>query len=138
MGNFPLLGPDQDSWSNDHAYDLIALKRRDSSDPFSRWMTDTFVPFFHNILGKRFKKPLPEDPESEICQYSESHLSTVVNILGTVMASILPITSIIALYFVTNMLVRLGLTVVFTAIFSCSLALLSRARRVEIFAASST
>jgi hypothetical protein len=122
MGDFPLRGPDQDAWSPDKTYDLLAIQRRESSD---------------NCFSKRFKQPLPEDPESEICQYSEGHLATVVNIFGTVLSSILPITSIVVLYFVTDTSVRLGLSVAFTAMFSCCLALVSRARRVEIFAASS-
>lgn len=137
MGNFPLYGRDQDAWSPENDYDLLALQRRGSSDPFSNWLTNSFIPFFHNLLGKRFKQPLPEDPESEICHYSETRLSAVVGVFGTVLSSILPITSIVVLYFVTNMLVRLGLTVAFTAMFSCCLALVSRAKRVEIFAASS-
>jgi hypothetical protein len=137
MGDFPLRGPDQDAWSPDKTYDLLAIQRRESSDPFSRWLADSLVPFFHNCFAKRFKQPLPEDPESEICQYSEGHLATVVNIFGTVLSSILPITSIVVLYFVTDTSVRLGLSVAFTAMFSCCLALVSRARRVEIFAASS-
>ncbi|KAH6664046.1 hypothetical protein B0J14DRAFT_682577 [Halenospora varia] len=137
MGDFPLLGADRESWSPANTYDLIALQRRQSSDPFSHWLTNSFIPFFHNILGKRFKQPLPEDPESEICQYDEGCLGGVVNIIGTVVASLVPILSIVVLYFVTNILVRLGLTVAFTGAFSSLLALLSRARRVEIFAASS-
>jgi hypothetical protein len=137
MGNFPLRGPDQHSWSEENTHDLLAIQRRESSDPFSRWLSDSFVPFFHNIFGERFKKPLPEDPESGICNYPEKYLSTVVNILGTVAASVLPITSIVALYFVNSTLIRLGLTIVFTAVFSCALALMTQARRVEIFAASS-
>lgn len=138
MGNFPLYGRDQNAWSLENDYDLLAIQRRASSDPFSNWLTNSFVPLFHSILGKRFKQPLSEDPESEIFQYSETRLSAFVGVFGTVLSSILPITSIVVLYFVTNMLVRLGLTVVFTAMFSCCLALVSRAKRVEIFAASST
>lgn len=137
MGNFPLRGPDQDAWSPDKTYDLLAIQRRESSDPFSRWLADNLVPFFHNCFAKRFKQPLPEDPESEVCQYSESHLATAVNIFGTVLSSILPITSIVVLHFVRDASIRLGLSVAFTAMFSCCLALVSRAKRVEIFAASS-
>ncbi|KAH6677396.1 hypothetical protein B0J14DRAFT_341472 [Halenospora varia] len=137
MGNFPLRGPDQHSWSAEYTHDLLAIARRESSDPFSRWLSDSFIPFFHNILGKKFKNSLAEDPESGIGQYSEKHLSAAVNILGTVMASVLPIVSIVVLYFVTSTVVRLGLTIVFTGLFSCALALMTRARRVEIFTASS-
>jgi hypothetical protein len=55
MGNFPILGPDHDSWSDDHNDDLLAIQRRESSDPFSRWLINSFIPWFHNIVGKRFK-----------------------------------------------------------------------------------
>jgi len=137
MGDFPLRGPDQDAWSAPNTYDLLALQRRENSDPFYRWLSNSFIPFFHNLVGKRFRKPLPEDPESEICQYSEAHLSTAISILGTILASILPISSIVVLYFVQNTLVRLGLSVAFTALFSFCLALVTRARRIEIFAACS-
>lgn len=41
-------------------------------------------------------------------------------------------------FFVSHVLVRLGLVVVFTAVFSLALALFSNSRRVEVFMASST
>lgn len=138
MGDFPLRGRDRHAWALGQTNDLIALQSRVSSDPFSRWLTDSFIPFFHRILGKRFRKPVPQDPESGICEYDEGHISGVVDVLGTVVASILPIGSIVGLYFVRHVLVRLGLIVVFTAVFSLALAVFSDARRVEVFVASST
>jgi hypothetical protein len=137
MGNLPLRGPDQKAWSPEHSYDLLAIRKRESSDPFSRWLTDCIIPYFHKKVGNRFRKPVVEDLESAICEYSEPNLSTAVNILGTVLASMIPITSIVILYFVQSNLIRLGLSVVFTGIFSCCLAMVTKARRVEIFAATS-
>jgi hypothetical protein len=137
MGNFPLRGPDQKAWSPEHSYDLLAIRKRESSDPFSQWLTDCVIPCFHKRIGNRFKKPVLEDPESAICEYSEPNLSKAVNVFGSVLASMIPITSIVILYFVQSNLVRLGLSVVFTGIFSCCLAILTKARRVEIFAATS-
>ena len=54
--------------------------------------------------------------------------------MGMVLASLLPISSIVILYFVLNLLVRLGIVGIFTAIFSFSLALITQAKRIEIFA----
>ncbi|KIM96142.1 hypothetical protein OIDMADRAFT_183557 [Oidiodendron maius Zn] len=138
MGNFPILGPDHDSWSTPHADDLLAIRRRESSDPLSRWVINLFIPWFHNIIGKRFKKPIPEDPPSEITHYAEAPLHSSINIFVTVLASLIPISSIIILYFVSNILDRLAITVGFTGLFAFCLALTTRARRAEIFAATST
>ncbi|KAF4626805.1 hypothetical protein G7Y89_g11347 [Cudoniella acicularis] len=98
MGNFPILGPDQHVWAEENERDLAAIRRRRGDDIFTRWFIDTVVPLFHKKIGQRFKKPLPEEPESEISQYSESHLTAFVHILGTVLASLLPITSIVILF----------------------------------------
>jgi hypothetical protein len=60
----------------------------------------------------------------------------VFNIIVTLIASLLPITAIVILYFLTNPIVRLGIVVAFTATFSICLIILTNARRVEIFAAT--
>jgi len=80
---------------------------------------------------------IPEEPESEISHYSEAHLTSAVHVLGTVMASLLPISAIVILYFVSSLLARLGIVVAFTALFSFALALITQAKRIEIFAATS-
>jgi hypothetical protein len=92
----------------------------------------------YDIRGlKNHKKPIPEAPLSEIAHYQEKTLMSVANILGTLIASLLPIASIVILYFVNNTVVRLGVTVAFTAMFSICLILLTQAKRIEIFAATS-
>jgi len=55
MGNFPLRGLDQHAWSKENETDLIAIRRRESGEPFSRWLINTIVPYFHNRIGKRLK-----------------------------------------------------------------------------------
>lgn len=137
LGNSPLRGPDQHSWSEDHTHDLLAIHNRSSRDPLSRWVVNSLIPYLHAKLLHRFKKPLAEDPESEICGYEESAVANVMNVLSIVVASMLPIASIVILYFVENMLDRLPIAVAFTGLFALCLALTTRARRVEIFAATS-
>lgn len=52
------------------------------------------------------------------------------------MASVLPAISIIALYFIHNMLARLVAIMAFSALFSFTLAIFTTAKRIEIFAAT--
>jgi len=138
MGNFPLRGLDQEAWSSPTTTnDLLAVEKRSSGDPFSRWITNTLIPFFHTKLFKHFKAPIPEDPESGICNYDDGKVARFVHVLSTVVASMLPITSIIVLYFVSDPHNRLAIAVAFTGLFAFCLAVTTRARRVEIFAATS-
>lgn len=71
-----------------------------------------------------------------ITSYSDSHLLTLINLAGTMIASLFPISAIIVLSFITKMPVRLGVVAIFTAAFSLSLSLVTHARRIEIFAAT--
>jgi hypothetical protein len=64
-------------------------------------------------------------------------LHKVGRIATTMIASILPLGSIIILYVVENNAVRLGIIVVLTALFSLALALMTNSRTIEIFAATS-
>lgn len=60
-----------------------------------------------------------------------------VAIINILVASFLLIGSIIGLYFATNDALKLALIAVFTALFALSIGLMTNARRVEIFAATS-
>ena len=56
-----------------------------------------------------------------LAEYSDSGIVRVANLIGTVLASILPIAAIVVLYFVRDMGIRLGLVGVFSAVFSACL-----------------
>jgi hypothetical protein len=76
------------------------------------------------------------DLESNIFLYRDSHFHHIANIVGTLISSLIPIGSIVVLYFVADMPIRLAIVSLFTAIFSIALSLVTSARRVEIFAAT--
>lgn len=63
MGNFPLLGLDQECYIEKHDADLVALSSRPAPDIFSRWYTYCVVPWWHHLVGEKFKvcrtTPLP-------------------------------------------------------------------------------
>lgn len=136
MGNFPLLGLDKHAWEDHNKADLITTRRRDSDDLMSRWVSESIIPWFHSKIGKRFKKPVPYDRDCGISHYSDSRIRIVVDIIGTVISSLFPISSIAILYFASSMVAKLGIIAGFTAFFSLCLALVTQARRIEIFAAT--
>lgn len=155
LEQLPLIGPDGKAW--DDETDLISISQLDSRDPFSKLAFHAIVPFWHKMIGRHFrvsllllvnqncviksdllhKKPVTEAPATGICHYSNSRLRGLIDIIGTLISSLLLISSIITLYFISNPLDRLWLIAGFTAFFSLCLALITDARRVEIFAASS-
>ena len=52
MGNVYLLGQDSDIWSNATILpDLVSLNARAADDGFTKWVTDTLVYWYHQVLG---------------------------------------------------------------------------------------
>jgi hypothetical protein len=133
MGSFPLYGLDRNSWDKAHERDLVALSDSTAEDPFSRWFADTVMPCFHHLIGRKFKKPISDG----IYEYDETMLGSIANIASTVIASMLPLCSVIVLYLVRSNGLRLAIIAVLSACFSLALAVLTNARRIEIFAATS-
>jgi len=134
-GNFPLRGLDRKGWSEEFSNDLIAIQHRSSGDSFSRWVINVFIPRFHACIGHRLTTPLHN--RSEITQYKDSVIIKILNGVATIIASLIPISSIVLLYFVSSISARLGILTGFTALFSLCLVLVTSASRVEIFAATS-
>ena len=76
------------------------------------------------------------DLEGNIFLYRDSHFHRIANVVGTLIASLIPIGATVILYFVSDMPIRLAIVSVFTAIFSIALSCVTSATRVEIFAAT--
>ena len=68
--------------------------------------------------------------------YSELLILRVSTSTTTILASILPIGSIFALYFIANMVTRLVAVALFTIIFACSLSLATGGRPIDVFSAT--
>ncbi|KAI9764211.1 MAG: hypothetical protein M1840_008601 [Geoglossum simile] len=136
MGGGPLTGADMYAWRGEEE-DLIAVRRRQGGDILTRWFTNVFVPCWHRTVGKRIKKrSSPINPQDNFTNYSDTHVHRLMGVLGTIISSLLPISAIIVLYFVSSMTARLGITAAFTVVFSVFLTLGTQARRVEVFAAT--
>jgi hypothetical protein len=74
--------------------------------------------------------------ESNNFLYRDSYFHLIANVIGTLISSLIPIVSVVVLYFITEMPMRLAMVGLFTAIFSIALSLVTSGTRVEIFAAT--
>jgi hypothetical protein len=138
MGDFPIISADSHAWDEDTEYDLISLSGQPETDLLNTFVSTFIIPVFHSLLGKHFKPPSPHLASAGITSYSDSRIARALDLFGTIISSLFPISSIVALYFVDNMGRRLGIIAAFTAVFSLCLAIMTNARKVEIFAATTT
>ena len=68
--------------------------------------------------------------------YSDGKIRNLVRILAVIGSAVLPILSIVVLYFIPSPNARLGCIVAFSSLCSAVLATLSNAKNVEIIAAT--
>ncbi|KAL1969630.1 hypothetical protein VTN77DRAFT_8183 [Rasamsonia byssochlamydoides] len=136
MGNFPIISKDRDAWEKAVEHDLITLENQSSKDFFTSLVCEKFIPLYHRLLGHRHRASISWDPKSRIACYPDDKIQIALDALGTTVSCLMPITATVALYYIQSMAVRLGVTAIFTAVFSLALCLMTKARRVEIFAAT--
>ncbi|PMD16822.1 hypothetical protein NA56DRAFT_579789 [Hyaloscypha hepaticicola] len=137
IGSVFLIGRDRNVWN--YGEDLSALKPSAPGNKFSAWLVDTLTPLYHHTLGRYHRKPAKEVLKyaPNTVHYSDSTVYRIAAFIGTIVASLLPISAIIVLYFITTMPVRLGLVSIFTAIFSVCLWFMTDGRLIEVFSATS-
>lgn len=137
MGPLALTGRDSDIWGStenpeSHADDLIALLPRHEEDFFSRFVTEkasskmlkvrSFLKYQGSGKGRG-----PESFEDDTMLRWTRHGTSIL-------ASVLPILSIIILYYVHSLEVRLGIIATFNIVLSLCLTVFTTAKRTEIFA----
>lgn len=66
--------------------------------------------------------------------YSEGRIRAFVRLLAILVSSVLPILSIVALYYIPTQTAQLGAIVAFSSLCSAALSLLTDAKNVEIIA----
>ena len=124
--------PESDAWNEDMTNDLVALSARKSEgDVSTSWITEKVMPKYHRRIGYRLKR---SDEHTGLSEIQDTKFNTAANTISIVLSSLLPPASIFALYYVHRTPVRLGLITVFSALLAGCLAILTNAKRVEIFA----
>ncbi|OTA67176.1 hypothetical protein K449DRAFT_430367 [Hypoxylon sp. EC38] len=129
-------------FSSRDSRDLLFLGDEPGDEDFlARFLVGPALTMFH-YCWRPLKRPV-SDLESQtsgdqiaLYQYSDAKIRIVVHTLGSILSTIVPILSIVILYFSESMPLRLSLVCIFSVIFSVAMSLITNARRVEIFAAA--
>lgn len=127
-GDWPLLGRDRDTWDK-CVDDLIAVRQENEQGRIPYALKYKIIPFIYSHFGS------DQSGEREI---SDTKLAVIIEVVGSLVASLMPITAILALYFIKSELTRLFTIIGFTALFYLAILLLTDGtRQVEIFMATS-
>lgn len=74
--------------------------------------------------------------DGKIRYYAPEKIKRVGDGIVVALSAVLPTLAILVLYFVKNMIKRIGLVILFTAIFAIAMAVLTGAKKIEIFSAT--
>jgi uncharacterized Tic20 family protein len=136
MPEWYLLGLDSTIWEDPSlTHDLISRSPNDpdADDKLTQWISSYLVVPFHRLIGRHWEK---HNPSSPFLEYSDRAIYKVSSVAATVISSVFPVVGVIILFFVKNLLARIGIIAGLTAVFSLCLAVMTEARKVEIFAAT--
>ncbi|CAI6333416.1 unnamed protein product [Periconia digitata] len=131
-----LCGPDATIWGSslgktNYSPDLITLCPRRKEDPFSNFAADKTIHFLFKCGLHRFMKP---SPIHGVVGYEDTLIFKITYWITSIVASMIPILSIVVLYTVHSLKARLGIIAGFNVLLSICLIGFTNAKRSEIFA----
>ncbi|KAL8696341.1 MAG: hypothetical protein Q9224_002847 [Gallowayella concinna] len=133
-GDFFLQGREADTWNAEH--DVLTLSRRQiDRDCLTGMVNDLVIPWYHD-LRSRWNKSVRIREVNGVWHYQFESMVAVINAISTLLSSLLPSTSIFVLYFLQSPVARLAAIMAFTTVFSSTLILVTKARRIDVFAAT--
>lgn len=129
-----ITGDDSQAWLSDdggHANDLIVIGQDLARDPFSRWVAQRVIVWLHPLLESLKISP----PVSAFGKtiYPNKKLLRLTYVVTSVLASMLPISSILVVYSMKSMRDRLAAISAFIFIFATAVAAFTGASRNEVF-----
>ncbi|PVH93718.1 hypothetical protein DM02DRAFT_721607 [Periconia macrospinosa] len=131
-----LCGSDARIWGSaaqktHHSPDLITLRPRPKEDPFSNFAAEKTIDFLFKCGLDRFMKP---SPIHGVIGYEDTSIFKMTYWITSIVASLVPVLSIVVLYVVHSMKARLGIIACFSVLCSICLIGFTNAKRSEIFA----
>ncbi|USP76595.1 hypothetical protein yc1106_03869 [Curvularia clavata] len=136
MGEDSLLGYDSNTWGSvfdrkSQKPDLVTLCPREKKDAFSTWAAENAIGGLFKCGCARFMKP---SKTHGVVGYRDSTVYHITFWITSIVASLIPIASIVVLYVVKSMTARLGIIAAFNVLVSVCLVGFTTAKRADIFA----
>ncbi|OAL45423.1 hypothetical protein IQ07DRAFT_624468 [Pyrenochaeta sp. DS3sAY3a] len=135
-----LTGSDATVWGSlantkSHAPDLVTLCPRAKKDTFSVWAAENTSQLLKWMLKCACTGLcLKPSPKHGVVGYEDTTIYRLTYGITSILASLIPITSIVGLYFVQSMPARLGIIAAFNVFVSICLMVFANAKRAEVFA----
>ncbi|KIX08447.1 uncharacterized protein Z518_03103 [Rhinocladiella mackenziei CBS 650.93] len=133
------------TWAKKNEYDLTSVAAKNTSnDALSQWFSWFVTDVYHKHWGhERHEHALVVEEwrprhTPGLTYYPERTIANVVTAVSTILAPVLPTMSALGLYFITDPLLRLGVLVIVSFLFSGALALVGVPRKVDSFTATAT
>ena len=135
-----LVGLDRTVWGDPDTpkvvpSDLFVLRSRSVEDPFTAWTADKVLKWLYQRIWCRVLRLRGKEGDDISLKYAT--LLRATSIIATAIAAMLPVSSIVALSYVSNLKVRLALIAAFTFLSALSLLCFTAAKRTDIFTATS-
>jgi VIT1/CCC1 family predicted Fe2+/Mn2+ transporter len=118
-------------------YLCLATDLRET-DAFTETMQNIIVGPYHRLIGHRLKTGKVIDSEAGGVSYDKRKIDGASTMIATILSTMFPVLTIFVLNVLQSTNARIGLTALFTLVFALVLVRFSSAKRVEIFAATST
>ncbi|TEY78284.1 hypothetical protein BOTCAL_0050g00150 [Botryotinia calthae] len=136
MGSVFLIGRDRNVWAD--GKDLVAIQENAPDSMFFEIWANTITLIYHYTIRRFYKKPDIDatDYAPNIVDYSDTAIFRIASFFCVIMASILPVLTIVVLYLVASMVKHLALFGTFTTISSVCLWFMTDGRLVEVFSAN--
>ncbi|KIW81389.1 hypothetical protein Z517_04414 [Fonsecaea pedrosoi CBS 271.37] len=122
------------AWDPQQARDLMTVNKR--RDRFAAWVSNTIMPIYHSKIGHRIHPRIDDGSIGPRYWYDDGHFAAVGNVICTVLSSVIPSISIVALYYIQNILARLLVIIALCTLFSLIMSFVAQGRRYEVFAAT--
>ncbi|KAI0479761.1 hypothetical protein F4859DRAFT_529914 [Xylaria cf. heliscus] len=148
MGYIKILSGDFRTWESCDESDLITFENS-MMDRFTSLVTYTIIDIYHSLVGRHIHKvreekatqgpilPLNYRDHRHAVTYTHRSIARFTQAFTVLIACTFPITAIVILYNVRDMVTRLGIIAALTGLFSTSMSILTMASLQEIFAATS-
>ncbi|KAJ9606847.1 hypothetical protein H2200_008857 [Cladophialophora chaetospira] len=134
-GNDFLLDIESQAWDASHGDDYVVLSPKASHDSLAVALVGLIVPIYHRMIGTH-RSPAAKTGHGKIWHYGFERFVLLGNILCILLATGIPSGSIVILYVVSSMLLRLLIIAIFCFLFACTMTFIVGARRVDVFSAT--
>jgi hypothetical protein len=137
-GNFFLQGFEADPWEPPYSADLVVLSSGGQKDDLARYIREKMAQWYHNHVRRYLPRPSEngEQKWSGFSEYSDQTFVTIGNLVCMVLSSLVPTSSIFALYFIKSIVARLAIITVTSLLFSFVMTVIAQGNRVDVFAAT--